>query len=124
MIFGPQQHDKSVCLCMCLCGVRGPQLLDDPLSNSTENTRLSEVSPFKSLPLELGRSQELVLAEMHSLDNVSAVVEDTANVLCVHCAREVWITIVATIATCCADPLRRLMKRQKKCIRYKVQIQW
>lgn len=108
MIFGPQQHDKSVCV--CLCGVKSPKPTALRRSITLKLRRKHKIfksQSLKSLPLKLGRSQELILAEMHSLDDVSAVVEDAANVLRVHCAREVWITIVAAITACCADPLRR-----------------
>lgn len=48
-------------------------------------------------------SQELVLAKVHPLDDVSAVVEYTADVLRVHGTGEVWIAIVLAISTSCAD---------------------
>lgn len=57
-------------------------------------------------------SQKLVLAKMHSLDYVSAVVEHPSNVLRVYCACKVWITVVFTISAGCADSLQK--ERRKK----------
>ena len=44
---------------------------------------------------------------MHSLDYVSAVVKHPLNILRVYCAREMWITIMFTISTGCADSLKK-----------------
>lgn len=52
-------------------------------------------------------SQKLILAKMHSLDYVSAVVEHPSNVLRIYCACEVWITVVFTISGGCADSLQK-----------------
>jgi general stress protein CsbA len=52
-------------------------------------------------------SQELILAQMHALDDVTAVVEHTPNVLCVHCTCEMWVAVVLAITTCCADTLQK-----------------
>lgn len=50
-------------------------------------------------------SQKLILAEMHPLDYVAAVVEHPSNILRVYCACKVWITVMFTISAGCADPL-------------------
>jgi hypothetical protein len=50
-------------------------------------------------------SQQLILAQMHALDDVTAVIEDTPDVLCVHCTCEMRVAIVLSISTCCADTL-------------------
>lgn len=49
---------------------------------------------------EASLSKELILAEMHPLDDVSAVVKDTADVLRVDGAREVRVAIVLPISGC------------------------
>ena len=48
-------------------------------------------------------SEELILAEVHPLDDVAAVVKDTPNVLRVHGAGEMGITIVLSITRCRRD---------------------
>lgn len=49
--------------------------------------------------------EQLVLTEVHALDDVAAVVEHTADVLSVHSAGKVWVAIVAPISTSSADSL-------------------
>lgn len=49
---------------------------------------------------EASLSKELILAEMHPLDDVSAVIKDTADVLRVDGAREVRVAIVLPISGC------------------------
>jgi len=50
-------------------------------------------------------SQQLVLAQVHALDNVTTVIEHTPDVLCVHCTCEMWVAVVLPIPTGCADTL-------------------
>lgn len=42
---------------------------------------------------------------MHPLDDVSTVVEHSADVFCVHCTREVWVAVVPAVSTRRAYPL-------------------
>lgn len=49
------------------------------------------------------QSQEFILAEVHPLNNVTAVIEHTPNVFCVHSAGEMGIAVVFVSATRCAD---------------------
>lgn len=51
-------------------------------------------------------SQEFVLPQVHSLDDVPAVVEHPSDVLCVHSTGEVWVAVVSAITARSADPLR------------------
>jgi hypothetical protein len=51
-------------------------------------------------------SQQFILAQVHPLDDVPAVVKHPPNVLCVYGTREMWIAVVLAIATCCADALQ------------------
>lgn len=38
---------------------------------------------------------------MHSLNNVSTIIEHTLNVFGIDCTCEMWITVMLAIATCC-----------------------
>ncbi len=53
-----------------------------------------------------GPSQQLVLSKVHPLDDVPTVIKHTTNVLCVHSTREVWITVMPPVSTCCANSLQ------------------
>jgi hypothetical protein len=53
-------------------------------------------------------SQQLILAQMHALDDVTTVVEHTPDVLCVHRTSEMWVAVVFAISTCCTNTLQKV----------------
>lgn len=53
------------------------------------------------------RSQEFVLPQVHSLDDVSAVVEDPTDVFRVHRTCKMGVTVVTAVSAFCTDPLRK-----------------
>lgn len=58
-------------------------------------------------------SQEFVLAEVHPLNDVSTVVEHSADVFCVHCTCEVWIAVMPAISACRTYPLWKQGSKKK-----------
>ncbi|CAG6021216.1 unnamed protein product [Menidia menidia] len=53
----------------------------------------------------LSNNKQLVLPQVHPLDDVSTVIEDAADVFRVHGTGEVGVTIVPAVPACRADPL-------------------
>lgn len=56
---------------------------------------------FGGTPPSAPALQQLVLAQMNTLDYVPAVVEHPTNILRVHCTRKMRVAVVASIASCC-----------------------
>lgn len=51
-------------------------------------------------------SQQFILAKVHPLNYISAVIKNTPNVFCVHGAGEMWITVMFAFTACSADALK------------------
>lgn len=75
------------------------------MKNSRASTGESEVKP-RIGDTGAGESQELVLAQMHPLNDVSAVVEHSPYVLRVDGACKVRVAEVLALARRCADTLK------------------
>lgn len=61
-------------------------------------------------------SQEFVLPQVHSLDDVPAVVEHPPDVLRVHGTGEVGVAVMSAVVARSANPLKRRDKRRHKTI--------
>ncbi len=95
---------------------------DQPSNNSlhTQQNLQREVGSEKGLqrkqtekPTEKRRpSQQLVLTKVHSLDNVPTIIEHTSNVLSVHSACKMRITVMFPVATWCTYSLKKKIREK------------
>lgn len=53
------------------------------------------------------RSQEFILPQVHSLDDVPTVVKYPADIFRVNSARKMRVTVMTSVSAGCADPLLR-----------------
>ena len=52
------------------------------------------------------RSQQLILPEVHPLNDVATIVKDSPDVLRIHGTGEVGVAVVSAVAARCADSLQ------------------